>query len=46
MLVVDAGCLFEVALAEVVGGTLLTTDDRLARATGPDCAIEMLPPES
>jgi predicted nucleic acid-binding protein len=34
-----------VALAEVVGGTLLTTDARLARATGPECAIEALPPK-
>jgi predicted nucleic acid-binding protein len=32
-----------VALAEVLGATLLTTDSRLARATGPTCAIEVMP---
>ena len=31
-----------VALAEVLDGTLLTTDQRLARAIGPRCAIEVL----
>jgi predicted nucleic acid-binding protein len=31
-----------VALAEVLGVTLLTADGRLARATGPRCTIEVL----
>jgi len=31
-----------VALAESLGGTLLTTDARLARAEGPRCRIEVL----
>ncbi|MDQ1642386.1 MAG: hypothetical protein QOJ90_1737 [Actinomycetota bacterium] len=31
-----------VALAELVGGTLVTADRRLARATGPTCAIEVI----
>lgn len=30
-----------VALAEVLGATLLTLDERLARAPGPHCAIEV-----
>jgi len=32
-----------VALAEALGAVLLTTDRRLATATGPTCAIEVLP---
>jgi len=32
-----------VALAEALGAVLLTTDRRLAAATGPTCAIEVLP---
>jgi predicted nucleic acid-binding protein len=32
-----------VALAEALDVTLLTADGRLARATGPRCAIEVLP---
>jgi predicted nucleic acid-binding protein len=31
-----------VALAEVLDGTLLTTDGRLARAVGPRCPIEVV----
>jgi predicted nucleic acid-binding protein len=31
-----------VALAEVLGATLLTTDQRLARAIGPACPIEVI----
>jgi predicted nucleic acid-binding protein len=31
-----------VALAEALGATLLTTDRRLAAATGPACAIETI----
>jgi predicted nucleic acid-binding protein len=31
-----------VALAEALDGTLLTTDHRLARATGPRCSIEVI----
>jgi predicted nucleic acid-binding protein len=31
-----------VALAEALDGTLLTTDQRLARATGPRCSIEVV----
>jgi len=31
-----------VALAEVLGATLVTLDSRLARATGPRCVIECL----
>ena len=31
-----------VALAEALGATLVTTDRRLARATGPSCAIEVI----
>ena len=31
-----------VALAELLAATLLTADERLARATGPRCAIEVL----
>jgi predicted nucleic acid-binding protein len=33
-----------VALAEALGVTLLTADQRLARATGPRCHIEVLRP--
>jgi predicted nucleic acid-binding protein len=33
---------FYVALAEVFDATLLTMDDRLARAHGPTCRIEVL----
>lgn len=33
-----------VALAEALRGTLLTLDRRLARATGPRCRIEVVPP--
>lgn len=33
-----------VALAEVLGVTLLTGDRRLASATGPECHIELLTP--
>lgn len=33
-----------VALAEVMRATLLTTDARLARATGPKCHIEVVEP--
>ena len=32
-----------VAVAEAFDATLLTTDARLARASGPACAIEVLP---
>ena len=32
---------FYVALAEALGATLLTTDARLARASGPRCAFEV-----
>jgi predicted nucleic acid-binding protein len=31
-----------VALAEILGATLLTADERLARAPGTTCAIELL----
>ena len=31
-----------VALAEVLGATLVTRDGRLASATGPVCAIEVI----
>ena len=31
-----------VALAEALGASLLTTDQRLARATGPTCSIEVV----
>lgn len=31
-----------VALAEALGATLLTTDGRLSRATGPRCRIELV----
>jgi predicted nucleic acid-binding protein len=31
-----------VALAEALGGTLLTLDARLARASGPGCAFEVI----
>lgn len=31
-----------VALAEALGATLLTTDHRLARATGPTCPIDVV----
>ncbi len=31
-----------VALAELLGGTLLTSDQRLARAIGPRCPIEVV----
>lgn len=31
-----------VALAEMLRATLLTTDSRLARATGPTCTIELM----
>lgn len=33
-----------IALAEALGVSLLTGDARLGRATGPTCAIEVLPP--
>ncbi|MFN2503526.1 MAG: type II toxin-antitoxin system VapC family toxin [Acidimicrobiales bacterium] len=33
---------FYVALAEVLQGTLITADVRLARARGPRCAIELV----
>jgi len=33
---------FYVALAEVMEATLLTSDSRLARASGPRCAIEVV----
>ncbi len=33
-----------VALAEALGAVLLTTDQRLALATGPTCRIEAFPP--
>ena len=33
---------FYVALAEVLGGTLLTADARLARAAGPRCTIHVV----
>ncbi len=33
---------FYVALAEALDATLVTTDGRLARATGPMCPIEMI----
>lgn len=32
-----------VALAEALAATLLTTDQRLTRATGPTCEIEVVP---
>ncbi len=35
-----------VALAEAMHATLITADRRLARATGPQCLIEILPPAS
>ena len=35
-----------VALAEAMHATLLTGNRRLARATGPQCLIEILPPAS
>ena len=34
------------ALAEALDVTLLTGDERLARATGPRCRVEMLRPAS
>ena len=34
---------FYVALAEVLDARLLTLDERLARATGPRCVIEVIP---
>jgi len=33
---------FYVALAEALGATLLTTDGRLSRLTGPRCSIELM----
>jgi predicted nucleic acid-binding protein len=33
-----------VALAEALGGTVLTTDTRLAKATGPQCPIDVATP--
>ena len=33
---------FYVALAEVLGGTLITADARLARAPGPRCTIDVV----
>lgn len=33
---------FYVALAEVMGATLITADERLARAPGPRCPIEVV----
>lgn len=33
-----------VALAEAMGAVLLTTDERLAGASGPSCEIEVVPP--
>jgi predicted nucleic acid-binding protein len=33
-----------VALAELLGAPLLTADERLVRASGPRCPIELLPP--
>ncbi len=33
---------FYVALAEVMQATLITSDSRLARASGPRCAIEVV----
>lgn len=35
-----------VALAEVLGATLLTGDRRLAHASGPTCTIELLATDS
>lgn len=35
---------FYVALAESFDATLVTTDARLARADGPQCLIEVMPP--
>jgi len=32
-----------VALAEALGAVLVTTDRRLAAATGPTCPIEVVP---
>lgn len=32
---------FYVALAEALGGTLLTLDTRLAKASGPTCSVEV-----
>jgi predicted nucleic acid-binding protein len=32
-----------VALAEAFNGTLITTDERLARAAGAYCAVEVAP---
>ena len=37
----DAAC---VALAELAGADLLTADERLARAPGLRCRVELLPP--
>lgn len=34
---------FYVALAEALGATLITSDARLGRATGPECNIEVVP---
>ena len=31
-----------VALAEALGATLITVDERLASAAGPRCAIEVI----
>ncbi len=38
---VRAGDAVYVALAEILGATLLTLDERLASAPGPHCAIEV-----
>lgn len=35
-----------VALAEAMNATLLTTDGRLAQASGPACRVEVVPPVS
>lgn len=39
---VRGGDAFYVALAEALGGTVLTLDSRLARANGPTCPIELV----
>ena len=42
---VRGGDALYVALAEALGATLLTADNRLARAPGPRCEIRLTPPQ-